>query len=759
MSLTTALTGGAATALVQDTPPAAATGQAVAAADPDEACRPDGMRPTPGVATPYCDVYDTDGREKLPHGLDRRVIGYFSSWRTGTDGQPAYLAGDIPWESLSHVNYAFAHVGPDDRVSVNADVPGNPATDMTWPGVAGAEMDPGLPYTGHFNLLAKYRAANPGVKVIPAVGGWAETGGYFDGEGDRVADGGFYTLTESQDRMDTFAASVVDFVREYGFDGIDIDYEYPTSNADAGNPDDFEISNARRGELFAGYVALMRTLREHLDRAGAEDGEYYLLTTATPSSGWLLRGMEVYQITEYVDYVNLMTYDLHGAWNEYVGGNAALFDDGKDPELAAGNVYGAYDGIGYLNGDWAAHYFRGAMQAGRINLGVPFYTRGFQDVTGGEAGMGGRAPAPAGSTCPAGTDGRCGNGADGIDNLWYDTDPQGNAVPAGVNPIWHVKNLQDGVVGDYAEAYGVPTTIAGTYEPHFDPVTKNQWWWNAETATFLSGDAAEAVGAKADYVAETGLGGMMIWELAGDYAYDEAAGQYTTGSTLVDLMHDKLSTTTPYGATKAEHAMPTEALDVDVDYTEFALGDNNYPIAPKVVFRNDGATGIPAGATVSFQYSTTDTGEMSDWSGLGTTTTPGRSGPNVGGLGASFHTATFEVPAGGIPAGGSITNQLKWALPVAQFSNVTVTIDGTEYATTYDHPRGATVVEPGAGGDDGGSDGAPGACDAPAWDAATVYTGGDAVSYGEHEYTAKWWTQGDEPGGSAWGPWDDAGAC
>ncbi|GAA1994499.1 glycosyl hydrolase family 18 protein [Isoptericola halotolerans] len=734
-----------------------------ATGNPDEVCRPDGMAPTPGTDTPYCDVYDTDGREILPNGLDRRVIGYFTSWRTGKNGQPAYLANDIPWESLSHINYAFAHVGPDDKVSVNAHVEGNPATDMTWPEVPGAEMDPDLPYTGHFNLLAQHKAENPGVKIIPAVGGWAETGGYFDGDGERVASGGFYTMTESQERIDVFAESVVDFVREYGFDGIDIDYEYPTSNNDAGNPDDFEFSNARRGQLFDGYVDLMRTLREHLDRAGAEDGQYYLLTTASPSSGWLLRGMEVHQITEYADFINMMTYDLHGAWNEYVGGNAALFDDGKDPELAAGGVYGAYDGIGYLNGDWAAHYFRGAMQAGRINLGVPFYTRGFQDVTGGVHGMGGRAPAPAGFACPAGTNNKCGYGAEGIDNLWYDSDPQGNAVPAGVNPIWHVLNLEDGVVGDYAESYGVPTTIEGSYTRHFDDVTKNEWWWNAQTRTFLSGDADEAIAAKADYVADTGLGGLMIWELAGDYAYDESAGQHEMGSTLVDLMHDRLSSAGPYGATKAEGPMPTEALDITLEYTEFALGDNNYPIAPKVVFHNHGARDVPAGSTITFQHSVTDTGTMSDWSGYGTTTTPGRTGPNVGGLGATFHTASFQVPTGGIPSGGSITNQLKWALPVAQFSNVVVTVDGVDYATTGDHPRGVTVVDvpAGSGGGDGGGSGGGGAgalCDAPAWSSTAVYTGGTPVTHGERAWTARWWTQGDVPS-SGTGPWTDEGSC
>jgi chitinase len=70
-----------------------------------------------------------------------------------------------------------------------------------------------------------------------------------------------------------------------------------------------------------------------------------------------------------------MSYDLHGGWNQYVGPNAPLFDDGNDAELRAGNAY-SYGGIGYLNVDWAYRYYRGALQAGRINIGVPYYTRG-----------------------------------------------------------------------------------------------------------------------------------------------------------------------------------------------------------------------------------------------------------------------------------------------------------------------------------------------------------------------------------------------
>ncbi|MDF5474049.1 glycosyl hydrolase family 18 protein, partial [Vibrio parahaemolyticus] len=188
----------------------------------------------------------------------------------------------------------------------------------------------------------------------------------------------------------------------------------------------------RRQYLWASYQELMKVLREKLDAASAQDGIHYMLTIAAPSSGYLLRGMETFDVTKYLDYVNIMSYDLHGAWNDHVGHNAALFDTGKDSELAQWNVYGtaAYGGIGYLNTDWAYHYFRGSMPAGRINIGVPYYTRGWQGVTGGDNGLWGRAALPNQAECQPGTGesekNNCGHCAIGIDNMWHDTDPKGN---------------------------------------------------------------------------------------------------------------------------------------------------------------------------------------------------------------------------------------------------------------------------------------------------------------------------------------------
>ncbi|MGW6917878.1 chitinase C-terminal domain-containing protein [Kitasatospora sp. NPDC054939] len=759
--------------------------QASATVD-NASCRPDGLYATPGVDVPYCSVYDTEGREKMGADHQRRIIGYFTGWRTGKDGTAPYLVNNIPWDKVTHLNYAFGHVGGDNKLSVGTDNDKNEATGISFPGVAGAELDPTLPYKGHFNLLTKYKKQYPNVKTLISVGGWAETGGYFGDDGKRVGSGGFYSMTVNADGsvnqagINTFADSAVDFIKKYGFNGVDIDYEYPTSMKDAGNPADWTLANGKRASLNKGYAALMKTLREKLDRAGATDGKHYLLSVAAPSSGYLLRGMETFQIGQYLDYVNIMSYDLHGAWNKYVGPNASLFDDGKDGELAAANVYGTsqYGGIGYLNTDWAFHYFRGSMPAGRINVGLPYYTRGFKNVTGGTNGLWGTAST---NNCPVGSGlTTCGDGAVGIDNLWHDKDDAGKESPAGSNPMWHAKNLEKGVVPDYLSTYGVTdTALQGTYARNYDSTLVAPWLWNAQKKVFLSTEDEQSVGAKADYVVSNGVGGTMIWELAGDYRWDAAKGQYVPGNTLTDLMYDKFKAASPYGATRSTIPLPQQTLPIDVSFTNFALGDSNYPINPKLHIVNNSTVTLPGGTEFQFDYGVSAPGNAKDQSGFGSQVIrQDHTGSNVGGLKGTYNRVSVKLPGWqSLAPGASIDMDFVYYLPVSTPSNWTVNVGGTLYGLKGDLTRGST----------GGSTSSPtptatttatatatstatatatatatsGTCaGAPSWDAGTTYATPTKVSWKGHYYQNKWWTKGDDPAASgSWGVWSDLGAC
>lgn len=665
----------------------------------DERCRPEGLFTTPGTAPAYCRVYDEQGREKMGTDHPRRIIGYFTSWRTGQNGQPAYLANQIPWDKLTHINYAFAHVDGANRLSVgNTADPANPATGLTWPGVAGAEMDTTLPYKGHFNLLAKFKKQHPQVKTLVSVGGWAETAG-------------FYTMTTNADGsanaggINTFADSAVAFIRQYGFDGVDVDYEYPTSMKDAGNPVDFAVSNARRATLMKNYVVLMRTLRARLDAAGQADGRHYLLTIAAPSSAYLLRGMEAFPVMAYLDYVNIMSYDLHGAWNQFVGPNAALFDDGKDAELTAWSYYGTpqYARIGYLNTDWAYHYFRGAMPAGRINIGVPYYTRGWRGVSGGSNGLWGQAALPNQAQCPVGTGGgtvqKCGNGALGIDNLWHDLDMSSREVPAGSNPMWHAMNLAQGRPGSYLAAYGLNPAanpadqLTGSYTRHYDATLVAPWLWNAQKQVFLSTEDEQSLGAKAQYVADRGIGGVMFWELAGDYGWNAARNEYFMGSTLTSLLYDRFKAATPYGNRLTSASLPAEALDIAFTLDSFALGDSNYPINPRLTLTNRSSLTLPGGTEFSFDVPTAIPATLTDQSGFGLAITQSGANPagnNVGGLRNDFHRASFKLPGWqSLAPGASVSLTLNYQLPMPMPSNWTVTVNGRSYTLLQEARRGS----------------------------------------------------------------------
>jgi chitinase len=65
--------------------------------------------------------------------------------------------------------------------------------------------------------------------------------------------------------------------------------------------------------------------------------------------------------------------------------------------------------------------------------------------------------------------------------------------------------------------------------------------WNNTKKVFLSTEDEQSLGAKADYVVNKGLGGIMIWELAGDYAWNATAGEYRMGDTLTSLLNTKFA--------------------------------------------------------------------------------------------------------------------------------------------------------------------------------------------------------------------------
>ncbi len=443
----------------------------------------------------------------------RRIVGYFGEWSDNALSQ-YYTVHDIPWGKVTHINYAFATVGNDNRIQIMDE---DAAIERAYPG-----QDVTLPYLGHFNLLKTYKQQYPDTKTLITIGG-------------RSASGNFFPMTDTQSGINEFADSVVDFLRQYSFDGADIDMEYPTSTRLSGNPLDFAVSEPRRGVIYSNFLMLMRTLRQKLDEAGEEDGKQYLLTMTASADQWILGGMGDGEYAKYLDYLNMMTYGFRGPSNRFTGPHAPLYSDPRDPEnmLQVSSI------------DWAYKYYRGVLPAERINIGIPYYSVGWKNVTPGAytGGLYGSVPLLS--------------GADGIEGIWNDPLP---AEPSGINPLYHIKNL----LAD-------PTL---DYELYWDDVTKTSYVWNETKKVFISFEDERSMGEKIQYVLDNDIGGCMLWDLSGDFDYDEAADEYGSGDTMTTLAHDRFAAAPPL--IPDQGIKPTAGQIADYDYLLTGSYDNPY---------------------------------------------------------------------------------------------------------------------------------------------------------------------------------------
>lgn len=109
----------------------------------------------------------------------------------------------------------------------------------------------------------------------------------------------FSDLAGSESAQSAFFSSLVHFMSTYGFDGVDIDWEYPVAPERSGKEADF-----------ANYVSFLKKLRDAL----GSGGHNYGLTITLPSSYWYMQNFDIKSIEPIVDWFNVMTYDLHGTW-------------------------------------------------------------------------------------------------------------------------------------------------------------------------------------------------------------------------------------------------------------------------------------------------------------------------------------------------------------------------------------------------------------------------------------------------------------
>src|SRR5206468_11387041 len=130
----------------------------------------------------------------------------FSGWRS-------YPVADIPGDRLTHLCYAFAGIR-DGRISVQP----HHAPATTQSSSDNDELP--QPMRDQFPELLALKQKHPQLRTLISIGGWGGSGEFSD-----------VALTDAS--RATFAASCAVFVSRHGFDGVDIDWEYPVS----GGPD------------------------------------------------------------------------------------------------------------------------------------------------------------------------------------------------------------------------------------------------------------------------------------------------------------------------------------------------------------------------------------------------------------------------------------------------------------------------------------------------------------------------------------------
>ncbi len=379
-----------------------------------------------------------------------KIVGYFENWSQYRPGGGMFLPEKIDPSLFTHINFAFGIFGFVTKGFKNPGLTGDyKVQPIEW-------NDQTALYPG----IQKLKQKNPNLKTLLSIGGW----GFNDPQDP--TDIGTYTynlfskMAASAAGRQQFISSAIEYAKKWGFNGIDLDWEYPGYSGRGGRPEDLQ-----------NFLALAREFRS------AISGKNLLLTMASPAivpSGvpaqyhsnpgsyfqWLA------QCAQYFDWLNLMSYDYHGAFpdDKVTGVNAPLPQDSTPGgPFSIKNTVEAYLAAG--------------IPTSKMVLGMSTYGRSFKvssALTSTDNGPG----KPYSSAGPAGP-------ATGI---------------PGVLAYYEIQNRISG--GSLTRGWHQPTLTPYAY--------------SGQTGEWVSYDDTESLGYKTSYLIEKGLAGSMIWAIGLD---------------------------------------------------------------------------------------------------------------------------------------------------------------------------------------------------------------------------------------------------
>ncbi len=246
-----------------------------------------------------------------------KIVGYAMGSR-GKD------LSEIQADKLTHFNYAFASV-------INGEIAFR---------FRNADQESRL--KENIKKLTDLKKKNPDLKILVSVGGWANCAGFSDA-----------ALTpESRAR---FAESGLKIMKQYGFDGVDLDWEYP---GQIGGNEEF------RPEDKENFTLMIKALRDSFSRSGSK----HLLTIASGADEEYFRWTQLGEASEYLDFINIMAYDFYSGLSTISGHHA---------NLKATDIPGAAN----ISAEIAVErHIKAGVPAGKLVIGVPFYGRYWRGV-------------------------------------------------------------------------------------------------------------------------------------------------------------------------------------------------------------------------------------------------------------------------------------------------------------------------------------------------------------------------------------------
>ncbi|KAG2131990.1 glycoside hydrolase [Suillus bovinus] len=270
-------------------------------------------------------------------------VGYsFVNWGIYDRKFPPSL---IPVQDLtpsSHILYAFADLKADTGEVVLSDPWAD--KDIHYPGDSWNEIGNNL--YGNFKALYKLKQQNRHLKVLLSIGGWTYSTK-------------FHPIVVDPALRANFVRSAVRLLEDYGLDGLDVDYEYPSNEHQA-----------------RGYTDLLRELRVGLDQHAQmkEIDHRFLLTIAAPCGPDHYQKLHVREMDHYLDFWNMMAYDFSGSWDSVANHQA--------------NIYG-----GAINASQAIEWYSAnGVPRSKMVLGIPLYGRSFLNTSGPGAPFSGTGP-------------------------------------------------------------------------------------------------------------------------------------------------------------------------------------------------------------------------------------------------------------------------------------------------------------------------------------------------------------------------------